>query len=130
MKIKKYKLQKVLIEEVDFRIPTETLYLFEYHIRRTIKVIPVYTSYHVVLNDKPEELDQIVFVEVLDGFNHTPTIKKHTVSISDLEDIISKADYKDERFQLLDFLNTYTEVNIRTKEQFEGDFHNVLDTFI
>lgn len=126
MKIKKYKLQKVLVEEVDFRMPETILYLFEYHIRRSIKVIPIYTSYHVVLNDRPEELDQIVFIEVLDAFNHIPTIKKTTISICELETIYSKNDLNDEKYKLLDFLNTYTEVNVRTPNQFESDFVETL----
>ena len=126
MKIKKYKLQKVLVEEVDFRLPETILYLFEYHIKRSLKVIPIYTTFQKEFHNKPEELYQIAFVEVLDAFNHIPTIKKTVINISDLESIYSKNDFNDEKYKLLDFLNTYTEVNVRTPNQFDSDFAEVL----
>lgn len=127
MKIKKYKLEKVFVEEVDFRVPTETLYLFEYHIRRTMKVTPIWTTWRMNTKGTPEEVFELEFVIVLDGFNHNATIYKHKISLSKLDEIYTRPDSYKGEYSLLDFINTYDKRNVRTKEEFEKDFNNVLN---
>jgi len=130
MKIKKYKLEKVFTEEVDFRMPTEVLYLFEFGVRRSIKVTPVYTTWNKEIHNKEEEIYKLEFILVLDGFNHNATITKIVIDLTDMERIYTKNDYNDVNLTLLDFINTFDSSNIRTKEQFEVDFNNTLNELL
>ncbi len=127
MKIKKYKYEKVFVEEVEFRMPTETLYLFEYHIRRAMKVTPIWTTWQMENKGIPEEIYELEFIIVLDGFNHKATIYKHKISLSHLEEIYTRPDNNKETYSLLEFINTYDSSNIRTKEQFDADFNKTLN---
>ena len=128
MLIKKYKLEKVFVEETLYRFPTEVLYLFEFHVRRSIKVTPIFTSWNKERFNKDEEIYKFKIVVLYDGFNHNANIINYFIPISKFDEIYNKG--KSIEYDLLDFINTYGLENIRTKEQFQIDFDNVFKELI
>lgn len=122
MKIKKYKLERVEIDSIDFELPTETEYFFETGIRRSIKVIPIFTTWQKESQNKDEEVYQIAFVCVYSNFESK--IERIEISVSNLERL-----YYNSNEKYHDLIKSYIdgEFNKRTKEQFEGDFEKVLN---
>lgn len=122
LKVKKYKIERVLQDEFIFKLPTKPLFLFQYGIRRSIKIIPQWTNWNKE-NGKDEEIWRLDFVIVKGSFENS--INKIEIQTSRIEDsyMIGKGDYYD----LLEITNNYSERNIRTEEEFNKDFENVLN---
>ena len=56
IQLKQYKLEKVETSSVDFELPEETVYFFETHVRRSIRIKPIFTTWQKENLNKEEEL--------------------------------------------------------------------------
>lgn len=117
MKIKKYKFEKVEIESRDIQLPTETSYFFETGIRRSIKIIPKFREN----NNKEDDLFQLIIICIYQNFECR--IEKFNIYVSDIEKIYYSENHIHKSF-VTSLIENY--FNIRTKEQFENDFNNVI----
>lgn len=122
-KIEKYKYIKELDSSFEVNIPEETIYLFQYHVRRSIRVKPIYTTFNKEVHGKDEEIYELEITVVYGNFENK--IEKLGISISSIQNqyLVEKG----ETFSLLDFILTgISPENIRTKEEFDADFEKVL----
>lgn len=122
IKIKKYEYTKVEIESVDFEIPTETSYFFETHIRRSIKIVPIYTTWQKERDGKEEEVWKFDITCIYLSFECR--CEKFTVSVSDFESRLLEKDKSDKSEFIRNWLNGFFDK--RTKEQYDADFNNFL----
>lgn len=144
MELKKYKYEKVPTESKFWELPTEPLYLFETHIRRSISIVPHWTTWNRKTYKKPEEIFELKIICVYQSFD--AKIESYTIAVSSIEDLYHKEskDYGGPHsvIKFLIDLDTYEvkdeEGNItgtkfygeRTKEQFESDFHGCIKKII
>lgn len=119
MKIKQYEYEKKEVTSKEIMLPTETSYYFETGIRRSIKIIPHYTSWNKEQYDNEEELFEL---EVVCLYNSSECkAEKFTIRVSDIEEI-----YYLEKHEYNSFITALVEdwFQKRTKEQFEADFNH------
>ena len=117
MKIKQYEYEKKEIASKEIEIPSETSYYSETGIRRSIKIIPIYTSWNKERFNKEEELYEL---EIVCLYNSSECkAEKFKIRISEIEKI-----YYSDKHKYKQFIVTLVEgwFNKRTKEQFEADF--------
>ena len=119
MKIKQYEYEKKEVASKEITLPTETSYYFETGIRRSIKIIPHYTSWNKEQYDKEEELYELEVVCLYNSFECRA--EKFKIRISEIEGI-----YYSEKHEHKEFITALIEgwFNKRTKEQFEADFNH------
>jgi sulfatase maturation enzyme AslB (radical SAM superfamily) len=101
MKIKQYKYEKKEIASKEIDLPTETSYYFETSIRRSIKIIPHFTSWNKKQYNKEEELYELEIICLYNSFE-CKAEKYNKFIIALVENWFQK----------------------RTKEQFEADFNH------
>jgi len=114
--IKQYKYKPVEIEAMNVDIPTEISYYFETGIRRSIKIIPVFTTWNKERYNKDEEL---YYLDVICLYNSSECkAEKFRINISEIEEIFYSKNHKYKGF-INALINNW--FDIRTKEQFEED---------
>ena len=120
LKIKQYKHEKIEISAKEIKLPTEVSYFFETGVRRSIKIIPKFTTWNKKSYNKEEELYEFVVICLYQSFRCKA--EKFTIRTSDIEDI-----YYSNKHEHKDFVNALINgwFDNRTKEQFEADFNSV-----
>lgn len=119
--------QPVPIRNVEVTIPEEPCYFFKTGIRKSIAVIPQWTTWQMNNDGKPEEVWEIKLVSV--GLSFENTISTSFFRISELEGLFAtKADvWNPKEAYLKEFLKTLflnpDALNKRTEEQFMNDFN-------
>ena len=119
LKIKQYKYGKIEVASKEIELPTETSYFFETGIRRSIKIIPQFTTWNKEQYNKEEELYELIVVCLYQSFECKA--EKLTIRISEIEEI-----YYSQTHAHKEFVTGLIEgwFNKRTKEQFDVDFDN------
>ena len=78
-----YKYKKVLVESNEIEFPDEPKYYFETGIRRSIRIVPVWTTWQI---DQGKEKEEIWNYDVtIIRLNFECKIEKFTLSIGDIE---------------------------------------------
>lgn len=123
VKIPKYKLEKILIEDNEYELPDEPAYYFETCVRRSIRFIPILTSWKHE-KDQPEEIYQYHITVVYLSFENK--IESFKISAkSGLSDLMKDGDKSEQSSVIKALFNKY--LNVRTKEQFEADLQQAIN---
>jgi hypothetical protein len=120
LKIKKYEYEKIEVESKEIQLPTETSYFFETSIRRSIKIIPRFTTWNEERYNKEEELYELIVVCLYQSFECK--VEKFKIRVSEIEDIYYSEKHEHKRFVTALIENWFYK---RTKEQFDADFEQV-----
>lgn len=124
MKIKTYKYKKVEVSETEIFIPQEPYYCFETGVRRSIRIIPIWTEWNVKQYQKPEEVYKLEITCVYQSFKCK--VEKFSIPISEVETLVNREkDISNEKSILTLLLNDWG--NLRTKEQFEEDLQTTIE---
>lgn len=124
MKIRTYKYEKVEVSETEIFIPQEPYYCFETGIRRSIRIVPVWTEWNIENYQKPEEIYRLEVTCVYQSFECK--VEKFNISISEVENIVNREkDSSDAKSILTLLLNDWG--NVRTEEQFKEDLKRVIN---
>jgi hypothetical protein len=117
--IKKYEFKKIEVESKIFELPETESYCFETHVRRSIRIKPVFTTWNKELHNKEEELYSFDITCVYLSFECK--IVKFSISVSDFDDL--------SKMEKNEFLNAWVSgwFNFRTKEQFDTDLKVAID---
>lgn len=120
--IEKYTYVKTIDSSVEIDLPDNIEYHFETGIRRSICIIPVWTTWQKE-QGKEEEIWKYDIICVYGNFEDK--IEKTSIAVSDLSDILKTTT----KYGCLnDFLvNGRSKYTVRTKEQFMADYNNVLN---
>ena len=118
IKIKQYKHQKVEVDSKVFELPEKETYYFETHVRRSIRIKPIFTTWNKERYNKEEELYQFIVTCVYLSFECK--IERFNINVSDFDDLS-----KIEKNELLNawVLGWFDE---RTKEQFDSDLEHAI----
>jgi hypothetical protein len=81
IKLKQFELKKVEIDPIDFDLPTEPAYFYEPHVRRFIKIIPIYTTW----NKKNGKEEEVWTFEITNVYLSKCSIEKFNIHLSELE---------------------------------------------
>lgn len=117
IKIKQYKTERVEIDSKDFELPETTEYYFETHVRRSIRMQPIFTTWQMERFNKPEELYAYDITCVYLSFECK--IERFRISISDF----------DSKFKKPEFIEKFTSgyFDKRTEERFNTDLKEALN---
>lgn len=125
LRIKQYEYQKIEVESKVIDLPTETCYFFETGIRRSIKIIPRFTTWNKEQYGKEEELYELEVICLYNSFECKA--EKFKIQASSIEGIYySKvgehiSEHRDFIVSLID-----GDFYKRTKEQFDADLNDTL----
>ena len=119
--IKQYQYEKVEIASKEIELPTETSYFFETGIRRSIKIIPRFTTWNKEYNNKEEELYELIVVCLYQSSECKA--EKFSLRVREIEKI-----YYSEKDEHKEFVTALIEnwFDKRTKEQFDADLNHIL----
>ena len=120
VQIKQHKHVKVETSSFDLELPEETSYFFETGIRRSIRIVPIFTTWNKEQYNKEEELFKFDITCVYLSFECK--IEKFSVSVSDFDkdkEIIEK------NLFLRSQINKW--FNKRTQIDFENDLKQAID---
>lgn len=120
VQIKQHKHVKVETSSFDLELPEKTSYFFETGIRRSIRIVPVFTSWNKEQYNKEEELFKFDITCVYLSFECK--IEKFSVSLSDFDkdkEIIEKNMF------LRSWINGW--FNKRSQTDFENDLKQAID---
>jgi hypothetical protein len=122
--IKQYEYEKKEIESKEIELPTETTYYFETGVRRSIRIVPIFTTWNKERFDKEEELYELKITCVY--LSSECIVEKFTLYPKDIEKIF----YAD-KHKRLDFVRALVHdwFDNRTKEQFEADLNGAITQF-
>lgn len=122
MKIKQYKYEKKEVGSKEIELPKETSYYFETGVRRSIKIVPRFTTWNKENFNKDEELYELEVTCLYNSFECRA--EKFNIIISRIEEI-----YYSEKHKYKEFIHALIEgwFDNRTKEQFEADFKCTFD---
>lgn len=121
--IKTHKYIKVEDENFNIEIPENTIYLFETGIRRSIRIVPIYTTWNKENYNKDEEIHTLEVTCVYLSFELV--IEKFKISISNIESIWNSKNSDKNEKSILEVLY-YKSADNRSKEQFENDLNNAI----
>jgi hypothetical protein len=126
MKIRTFKVERVPVEEFDIPTPTEPTYYFETGVRRSIRIIPIYTTWQKEQHGKEEEVWKL---DITCVYNCWETkIEKFSIQLSEFESLWnSRDDNNNRKFKSMLELFVFNGGNVRTKEQFDTDLKAVID---
>ena len=119
--IKQYEYEKKEIDSKEIELPTETSYYFETGVRRSIRIVPRFTTWNKKRFNKEEELYELIITCVY--LSSECIIEKFSLYPKDIEKIF----YTD-KHKLLEFVRPLVEdwFDNRTKEQFEVDLNEAI----
>lgn len=127
--IKTYELKRVEKENTEFdELPEEVSYFFETGIRRSIRIVPIWTTWQKERDGKDEEIWKYHLTCVYKSFENI--IESFEICLSDFEkyynDNSTKLGTKDSRNKsIVDaLLNKW--LDKRTQEQFETDLNSAI----
>lgn len=122
-KIKTYRVQKVEVAEFEIPLPEVPTYLFETGVRRSIRIIPKFTTWNKERFNKEEELYGLDVTLIYLSFKCE--VVKFTINVSDLEGIWNSQE-RTLKKQILELLvNDWGDS--RTQEEFETDLNVVIE---
>lgn len=122
--LKTYEYKQIEVEGTEFELPEETTYWFETGIRRSIKLIPKYTTWNVERYNKPEELWRYEVVCVYLSWETKIETFIFGADEKSLERLYDTRDKSHEANFVRSFLSDYFDK--RTKEQFEADLETAI----
>lgn len=122
MKIKTYEYIKTEISDTEISIPQKTYYCFETGIRRSIRIIPIWTSWNMERFQKPEELYELEVTCVYQSSECK--VEKFKISISQIESINNREEKTKQKSIITMLLNDWGDD--RTKEDFDIDLTTVI----
>lgn len=121
-KIEKWKFVKQIETGVEVELPDEIEYHFQTGIRRSIAIIPEWTSWQKD-RGKEEEIWKYDFICVYDDFKCK--IEKASIQVSQISSLLQN---DKDSYSLVDFLvNEKGEYTVRSKERFMADYNKVLN---
>lgn len=123
LQIKQYEYEKKEVASKEIQLPSETSYFFQTHKRRSIKLIPCYTTWNKEEFDRDEELYEFVVICLYQSSQCK--VEKFTIDARKIEEI-----YYSNKHEHKDFITALIngEFYERTKEQFDADFNTILTT--
>ena len=116
--VKTYEYQKIEKSDTKFQLPEETTYWFETGIRRAIRIVPIWTTWQLENDNKPEEIWKYHFTCVYRSFENK--IESFSISLHDFPNY-----YLQEKRNIVKEFMDY-DFDERTKEQFENDLESAL----
>jgi hypothetical protein len=120
--IKQYKQEKVETGSQEFELPAVPSYYFETGIRRSIRIIPIFTSWNRERFGKDEELYQLDITCVYDSFQ--TKIERFIISASELEGIY----YNDKNIHNRIINSLFNKwLDTRTEDRFNQDLKTVIN---
>ncbi len=122
MKIKTYRFVKEEVAETEIFIPQEPYYCFETGIRRSIRIIPKWTTWQLERFQKPEEIWELEVTCIYQSSQCK--IEKFTIRTSQIEDLNNKNEQSNPKSIVTLLLNDWGDS--RTKEDFELDLEQVI----
>jgi hypothetical protein len=121
IKLKQYKHVKEEIQSLVFELPEVPVYYFETGVRRSIRIVPVFTTWKME-NDVPEELYALEITCVYDSGECK--VEKFHISVSDIESMYFAIKHNN----VSQFIKDWVDNNFskRTEERFYADLEEVL----
>lgn len=114
-------------EEMDFTVPTETLYFFRTGSRFALKLVPIWTRWQVERENKPEEVWKFHCVLVYMSFQNK--IEAIEIQVSQIPGILEANERssgpRSTAYEILDLLQDYPQGN-RDAAQFKADYNGVM----
>jgi hypothetical protein len=120
LNIKQYEFKKIEISSKIIELPVETSYYFETGVRRSIKIVPIYSTWRFNLN-KPEEIERYVVTCLYNSFECK--IEQFEISIDRIEEIYYNLDDDYNGF-VVNLFNGFFDK--RNKKQFDVDLNTIL----
>lgn len=129
MKINIYKYVQELVESNDIYIPQETEYFFETHIRRSLCITPIRTTWQMRRQNKPEEIWQLQIIDV--RLSGACKISKYTIQLSNIEQGYNATNGDANIKSIVNLLMQLNTNNAckRTKDQFMADYNDAIRQF-
>lgn len=123
VKITKYEIERVRKDNVEYTLPDEVTYWFQTGIRRSIKMIPIWTTWQKETKNIPEEIWKCIFILVYADFKCK--IETVEVFVSDIEFLMNQSEKHADLNPMVAYLNNRLEK--RTKNQFDLDLEVAMD---
>jgi len=125
VKVPIYKFVKELVEDNEFELPDEESYYFETGIRRSIRIIPIWTTWKHE-KQEPEIIFQYHITMVYKSFENK--IESFIISATSGLSDLYKEDNKSNKASIIQSLFKGW-LDKRTKEQFEADLNSTIENF-
>lgn len=125
IKLETYELVRKKTNLVETELPEITSYYFETGVRRSIRLVPKWTTWNKKQYDKDEELYGYYVTCVYLSFENK--IESFSINISDFENALNKSKPTKEEDLIISLVKNW--LNTRTKEQFEADFNMAIKKF-
>ena len=124
LEIKQYKFQKVEVGSKEIDLPSETSYFFETGVRRSIRIVPSFTTWNQEKFNKPEEIYELHITCVYLSFECR--VEKFSLTPKKIEEL-----YYSEKQNHKDFVTGLADgwFDVRTKDQFESDLNMAINAF-
>lgn len=121
LSIKQYEYEKKEIGSKEIELPTETAYYFETGVRRSIRIVPRFTTWNKKEYNKEEEIYELKITCVY--LSSECIVEKFSLYPNSIEEIRYNEKHKHN-----DFVTSLVEgwFNNRTKEQFEIDLNEAI----
>jgi hypothetical protein len=121
LSIKQYEYEKKEIGSKEIELPTETAYYFETGVRRSIRIVPRFTTWNKKEYNKEEEIYELQITCVY--LSSECIIEKFSLYPKSIEEIRYTNKHKHQ-----DFVTAFVEdwFYPRTKEQFEVDLNEAI----
>lgn len=123
MKIKQYEYVKKEIASKEIELPKTVSYYFETGIRRSIKIIPHFTTWNKERFNKDEELYELEIICLYNSFKCK--LEKFTIRINQIEEIYYSKHPNEYQDFVTPLINGWFDK--RTEEQFNNDLKNILN---
>lgn len=122
--IKKYRLERVLIDDFKINLPEVPEYHFQTGIRRSIAIIPRWTTWKMEYKNEPEEIYEFDIIMVYLGFDSK--IETTHIRMSELNDVLSQENKTSWDIREW-FISNRGKDTLRTEEQFKVDYQSALE---
>lgn len=122
IQLKQYKYEKIEIESRDFELPTAPVYFFETGIRRSIRIVPLWTTYNKKHYNKEEEIYGFMVTCIYLSFECK--IKHFQIPLRSIGELHPTSDKHRNDFITSWISNHFNE---RSKEMFENDLIHTLN---
>jgi len=108
-------------KEISIKVPSDVMYLFVYHSRLSVRVVPVFDVWN------PKRYGELHSLEIT-VVPQWPAVevKLHKVIFHEIGNILSNKDNNVLK-TIIELISNHEERNIRTKEEFEADLNRVLE---
>lgn len=125
IKVEKYKYTKELDEAFEIEMPEVPTYLFQYSVRTSHAIIPVWTTWEHEYG-KPEYIYQYVIISVDSQWDSDSYIKYETVQVHSIPELYNRKEPNALSDLIKNIGQGIVSSEIRTKEQFLEDYNKVI----